>query len=99
MAEAIEEIMPKIKKEQKDLMRRIISLILIRKIGKEKVNEILKKEEGGKENMLAVLEMIDKENQMYINKRKRNRKRNRKKRRNKTNNKQVYCRNVKKSYK
>lgn len=62
--------MPKIKNEQKDLMKRIINLILIRKIGQEKARELVKKVEEDEENMLAVLEMIDKENQMYIDKRK-----------------------------
>ena len=76
--EAVEEIMPKIKKEQRDLIKRIISLILVRKIGQEKARELVKKVKGDEEDMLAVLEMIDKENQMYIDKRK--------ERRNKTNN-------------
>ena len=77
--EALEKIMPKIKPEQKDLIKRIISLILVKKIGQEKAKELVKKMKGDEGNMLAVLEMIDKENQMYIDKRKRNRKRNRKK--------------------
>ena len=74
--EALEKIMPKIKPEQKDLIKRIISLILVKKIGQEKAKELVKKMKGDEGNMLAVLEMIDKENQMYIDKRKRNRKRN-----------------------
>lgn len=90
IVEALEEIMPKIKKEQRDLIKRIISLILVKKIGQEKARELVKKVKGDEENMLAVLEMIDKENEMYIEKRKRNRKRNgkenRKKRRHKTSN-------------
>ncbi len=72
IVEILEEIMPKIKKEQKDLMKRIISLILIKKIGQEKAKELVKKMKGDEEDMLAVLEMIDRENQMYIDKRKTN---------------------------
>ena len=48
LTEALMEIMPKIKEEEKELMKRIISLILIRKIGEEKTEEILEKEERGK---------------------------------------------------
>lgn len=96
MTEVIKEIMPKIKEEQKDLMKRMISLILIRKIGKDRVNEILEKEKGGERDMLAVLDMIDKENEMYINKREKNWKTRRKTRRQKRRKTANYHRNVEK---
>lgn len=73
IVEALEEVIPKIKEDKKDLMKRIISLILIRKIGENKANELIERLKGEKKDMLAVLDMIDKENQMYINRRKSNR--------------------------
>ena len=56
-------------KEQKDLLIQIITLLLSRKFGKEKVEELtkkLKKKGGG--NMLAVVEMVEKETEMLIEK-------------------------------
>jgi len=47
-------------------MTRIIGIIFEKKIGKEKANELIKKLKGEDEEMLAVIEMIRKENQMYI---------------------------------
>ena len=42
-------------------------MIIEKKIGQYKAKKLLDKIEGGNEEMLAVLEMIEKENQMYIN--------------------------------
>ena len=64
--EYIEKIIPKIKEQEKEVMTRIIGIIFEKKIGKEKANELIKKLKGEDEEMLAVIEMIRKENQMYI---------------------------------
>lgn len=67
MVEILEKIILKIKDDDKEILRRIISIILEKKLGKEKSNYFIKKLKGVDKNMLAVLEMIEKENQMYIN--------------------------------
>ena len=64
--EYIEKIIPKIKEQEKEVMTRIIGIIFEKKIGKEKANELIKKLKGEDKEMLAVIEMIRKENQMYI---------------------------------
>ena len=64
--EYIEKIISKIKEQEKEVMTRIIGIIFEKKIGKEKANELIKKLKGEDEEMLAVIEMIRKENQMYI---------------------------------
>ena len=48
--------------QTKNIFILMINLILKRKIGNEKAEELIKILEGGNENMLAVLEMIDREN-------------------------------------
>ena len=47
-------------------MIRILGIIFEEKIGKEKANELIKKLKGEEKEMLPVIEMIRKENQMYI---------------------------------
>ena len=47
-------------------MSRMITMIFEEKIGKEKANELIKKLKGEEKEMLPVIEMIRKENQMYI---------------------------------
>ena len=47
-------------------MIRILGIIFEEKIGKEKANELIKKLKGEDKEMLPVIEMIRKENQMYI---------------------------------
>ena len=67
MIKILEKIIDNIKDEDKETLKRIIKMIIEKKIGQYKANKLLDKIEGGNEEMLAVLEMIEKENQMYIN--------------------------------
>ena len=64
--EMLERIIPNIKQEDKKLLKRIISILFGEKIGEEKTKELIEKIDGGEEKMLAVVEMIRNENQMYI---------------------------------
>jgi predicted transposase/invertase (TIGR01784 family) len=66
IAETLEKIISKTQKEDKELLRRIIEIILEEKIGITKSKELIKKLEKGSDSMLAVVDMIRKENQMYI---------------------------------
>lgn len=68
LVKLLSEIIPSIKEEQKELMIRIITMIFSQKIGKEKAENLINKIKGGNEEMSGVIEMIKKENQMYINK-------------------------------
>ena len=63
----LEEVIPNIKEEYKELLKRVISMLLEEKIGKEKAEELINKINGGEEKMLALLDMVRNENQMYIN--------------------------------
>ena len=65
IVEILEKIVKITKEEDKDTLRRIISIILEEKIGITKAKELIEKMEGD-ENMLAVVDMIRRENQMYI---------------------------------
>ena len=65
--EMLEKIIPGIKEDDEDLLKRIISILFGEKIGEEKAKELIEKINGGDEKMLAVVEMIRNENQMYIN--------------------------------
>ena len=53
-------------KDQKQILKTIINLVLIKKLEKVKAKELIKKLEEGDNNMLAVLEMIDEENRRLI---------------------------------
>lgn len=64
---AYEKIIPKVKEEDKDILIRIVKILLKEKIGEKEVKRLLKKIEGGSEEMLAAIDMIRRENQMYIN--------------------------------
>ena len=64
--EMLEKIIPRIKEEYKEIFKRVILLLLDEKIGKEKSEELINKIDGGKENMLALIDMIRNENKMYI---------------------------------
>ena len=64
---ALKKIISNVKEKDKDILKRIITIILGEKIGEIETKELINKIEGGKEEMLAVVEMIRKENQMYIN--------------------------------
>ena len=66
IAKILEKIVIKIQKEDKKLLKRIIEMILEEKIGSAKTKEIIKKLEKESDYMLAVVDMIRKENQMYI---------------------------------
>lgn len=48
---------------QKEILITIIDIVLKKKVGKEKAEEIIKKLKGGNQNMFAFLEMIDRENE------------------------------------
>ena len=65
--EMLEKIIPGIKEEDEDLLKRIISILFGEKIGEEKTKELIEKINGGDEKMLAVVDMIRNENKMYIN--------------------------------
>ncbi len=62
----LEKIIKKVKTEDKDTLKRIITIVLSEKIGITKAKELINKIEGEEDNMLAVVDMIRKENQMYI---------------------------------
>lgn len=66
IAKILEKIVIKIQKEDKELLKRIIEMILEEKIGIAKTKEIIKKLKRESDYMLAVIDMIRKENQMYI---------------------------------
>ena len=66
IVEILEKIVKITKEEDKETLRRIISIILEEKIGITKAKELIKKMEGDEGNMLAVVDMIRRENQMYI---------------------------------
>ena len=67
MIKILEKVIDNIKDEDKETLKRIIKMIIEKKIGQYKAKKLLDKIQGGNEEMLAVLEMIEKENQMYIN--------------------------------
>ena len=66
IAETLEKIISKTQKEDKELLKRIIEIILEEKIGITKSTELIRKLEKGSDSMLAIVDMIRKENQMYI---------------------------------
>ena len=63
----LEKIIEKTKEEDKETLKNIIAIIFEEKIGTEKTDELIKKIEKGGKEMSAVIDMIRKENQMYIN--------------------------------
>ena len=65
--EMLEKIIPNTNKEEKELLKRVISILFGEKIGEEKTKELIEKIDGGEEKMLALVDMIRNENQMYIN--------------------------------
>ena len=70
LTENFNKIISKINGNSKDkeILKNIILQVYMRKINKEDLQKMLNKINGGEENMMAVFEMIDRENQMYINK-------------------------------
>ena len=70
LTENFNKIISKINGNSKDkeILKNIILQVYMRKINKEDLQKMLNKINGGEENMMAVFEMIDRENKMYINK-------------------------------
>ena len=65
--EMLEKIIPNTNKEEKELLKRVISILFGEKIGEEKTKKLIEKIDGGEEKMLALVDMIRNENKMYIN--------------------------------
>ena len=65
--EMLEKIIPNTNKEEKELLKRVISILFGEKIGEEKTKELIEKIDGGEGKMLALVDMIRNENQMYVN--------------------------------
>ena len=65
--EMLEKIIPNTNKKEKELLKRVISILFGEKIGEEKTKELIEKIDGGEGKMLALVDMIRNENQMYIN--------------------------------
>ena len=68
LANNLELIIPRIKKEDRNFITNIINLILERKIGKTKAKENINKLNGGEEKMLAFIEMLREEERNNIRK-------------------------------
>ena len=66
IAETLEKIINKTQKEDKELLKSIIEIFLEEKIGIQKSTELIRKLESESDSMLAIVDMIRKENQMYI---------------------------------
>ena len=65
--ETIEKVIERTKEEDKDVLIRIIKIVLKEKLGEDEVERLVNKiEEGRKKEVLAVVDMIRRENQMYI---------------------------------
>ena len=62
----LEKIRNKKQKEDKELLKSIIEIFLEEKIGIQKSTELIRKLESESDSMLAIVDMIRKENQMYI---------------------------------
>ena len=67
IAETLEKIINRIQKEDKELLKSLIEIFLDEKIGIQKSTELIRKLESESDSMLAIVDMIRKENQMYIN--------------------------------
>ena len=65
--EMLEKIIPNTNKEEKELLKRVITILFGEKIGEEKTKELIEKIDGGEGKMLALVDMIRNENKMYIN--------------------------------
>lgn len=66
IAKTLEKIINKTQKEDKELLKSIIEIFLEEKIGIQKSTELIRKLESESDSMLAIVDMIRKENQMYI---------------------------------
>ena len=61
------------KEEEKELLKRVISILFGEKIGEEKTKGLIEKIDGSEEKMLALVDMIRNENKMYIDMGRKNR--------------------------
>ena len=66
IAKTLEKIINKTQKEDRYLLKSIIEIFLEEKIGIQKSTELIRKLESESDSMLAIVDMIRKENQMYI---------------------------------
>ena len=64
--EKIEKVIERTKENDESILTSIIKLVLKEKIGDQEVERLINKIEGGNKEMLAVLDMIERENQRYI---------------------------------
>lgn len=67
LVEFIKKVIPRTKMEDIELLKRIVALGLRKKLTDEDIQKLLQIMEGDGKNMLAFLDMLEKENQMYIN--------------------------------
>lgn len=73
MENYLKKIIPKLANQDKEVMTRIVTIILSDKLDKAKMEEIIKELKGEDEKMLAVMEMLEKETQSRYNMGKRER--------------------------
>ena len=65
--ETLEKVIERTKEEDKDVLIRIIKIVFKEKLGDDEVERLINKiEEGREKEVLAVVDMIRRENQMYI---------------------------------
>ena len=65
--ETLEKVIERTKEEDKDILIRIIKIVFKEKLGDDEVERLVNKiEEGREKEVLAVVDMIRRENQMYI---------------------------------
>ena len=65
--ETLEKVIERTKEEDKDVLIRIIKIVFKEKLGDDEVERLVNKiEEGRNREVLAVVDMIRRENQMYI---------------------------------
>ena len=65
--ETLEKVIERTKEEDKDVLIRIIKIVFKEKLGDNEVERLVNKiEEGREKEVLAVVDMIRRENQMYI---------------------------------
>lgn len=66
IVKTLEKIIERTKDEDKDVLIRIIKIILKEKLNDGEIERLISKIKKGEKEMLAVVDMIRKENQMYI---------------------------------
>ena len=65
--EILNKVIKSTKDENKEMLKRIIFIALEEKLGYKETMEVIDKIDGGEEEMLAIVDTIRRENQMYIN--------------------------------